>query len=440
MAFFSVRGWGREEDSDEGESEPRKDVNYKEFFDIQVDEKGKVNPPSPAMKLMRQYGALDGEELVEFSIIDPLDPDKAAVQLKLNTPGGLTAEEDRALGSVLGMVVGDALGAPLEFNHVQYDKQFITGMDVATPHFGLKPGQWTDDASMGLCMADSLLVSGGFNAADMKHRFLLWWNCGYCNAFRADRRRRSRHSVGLGGNISMSFDEFLRNGEPYTAAGDKNTSGNGSIMRLAPVPVFFHDNYDDALKYSALSSLTTHQGDEAAECCRLMAHLIVNAIHKGDGTKKLLNDKIEFTSPLKSVTCLTNSEQEEPAKDTDPADRDWNWRHPAHRYAPTRARKQPGYIGSYSMDALCMALHCVHSTNSFAEAVLKAANMCGDSDSVASVTGQIAGAIYGASAIPKDWLQKVNQWDNGGEIALKAYKLFHHQKVDPFPKRPTDSQ
>lgn len=164
-----------------------------------------------------------------------------------------------------------------------------------------------------------------------------------------------------------------------------------------------------------------------------MAHVIVNGIHKGDGTKKLLDQTAEFQSPLKSVTCLANSQQEEPTpgKDWDVADRcvlicvDYDEllsenaetgtgrtptsdTHPPepesslvtsdltpwmpcvcdHHQHPITIILPLSFWESLIMD-LAMALHCVYSTNTFAEAVLKAANLCGDSDSVASVTGQV---------------------------------------------------
>merc|ERR1711959_497917 len=123
--------------------------------------------------------------------------------------------------------------------------------------FQLALGQWTDDASMGLCMADSLIMTRGYNGSDIRKRFWNWWNRGYCNAFRKDPRRN--RSVGLGGNISQSLYSCEPGVEPspkYNAL--NNDSGNGSLMRLAPVlqlrqlalispqpcqvPVFFHDN------------------------------------------------------------------------------------------------------------------------------------------------------------------------------------------------------
>jgi len=400
-----------------------------ELLEFTVDATGKVSPPSKAMKLIRTWEA-HGDELVEFSIFNSKDPERDLILDKIFKSGFSSVEEDRAVGSVLGMPIGDALGAPLEFKGVRYGVRLINGFDhTRSSGFGLKPGQWTDDSSMGLCLADSLISCKGFNPADLKHRFVLWWNFGYCNAFRFDKDRYSRHSVGLGGNISMSFSEFYRNGAPYTTAGDKDTSGNGSIMRMSPVPVYYHD-IAEAVNIARLQSLTTHQGEEARECSALMAWIIVNAIHNGDGTKKILDTIHNFQSDVKSINFLIRSQQEDatPGRNWDLADRDWNWKDPEHKYSPERSRRQPGYVGSYAMDALCMALHCIWTTDNFADALLKAANMCGDADSVASVTGQLAGAIYGVSGIPKDWVRQVQQWD-GGDIALRAYKLFHHTKL-----------
>lgn len=106
--------------------------------------------------------------------------------------------------------------------------------------FFLKPGQWTDDFSMALAIGgnrkenmkfltylslDCLLINGSINCKDLRLRFLNWWEYGYCNAFAFDEERRGGGSIGLGGNISMSFGEFKRNKEDFTTAGDLNVSG-----------------------------------------------------------------------------------------------------------------------------------------------------------------------------------------------------------------------
>jgi len=411
----------------EPEPEPI-DGEPEELFDFKVDEKGNINPPSFAMQCVRGDKGF-GDELVAYSIFKKEDPDRAVIQEKLLSKGFDNPKEDRAIGAILGMAIGDSLGAPLEFSEVRYGSRIISGFDhTYGGKFRLKPGQWTDDTSMGLTMADSLLINQGFNPADIMHRFILWWNFGYCNAFHNDVKRGNKRSCGLGGNIFLSFRQFYFNGQPYTTAGDKDTSGNGSIMRMCPVPLFYHDDYAKALEISRLQSLTTHQGDEAAECARAMAHVILKAM-AGGGKAVLATLGEDFKTDLKSVNCLIKSLQEDatPGRNWDLADRNWNWKDSNFKYSEARAKKDPGYVGGYCMDAFSMALHCIWTTDSFSEAVLKAANLCGDSDTVAAITGQMAGAIYGASSIPKDWIQKVQQWDDG-DIALRGYKLFHHRK------------
>ena len=280
---------------------------------------------------------------------------------------------------------------------------------------------------MGLCLADSLLACGGaWDAHDCMHRFLAWWHCGYNNAFRLEAV--ARHSVGLGGNISLALTRYVRHPRAETTAGDRYTSGNGSLMRNAAVPVCFHADERTAMKVARAQSLTTHQGAEAAECCRLLTHVVVRAIHSGgsaaDGRRRVR--KVlgalgsTFVSSEPSVQALARAEQE-PGGDPD---RDWRWKAKDYRYSPRRAAENPGYVGSYAMDAMAMALHCVWSTDSFADAVLKAANMCGDADTVAAVAGQMAGAFYGHSAVPRSWVKAVARWD-GYTIALRAYRLFH---------------
>merc|ERR1712232_704971 len=125
-----------------------------------------------------------------------------------------------------------------------------------------------------------------------------------------------------------------------------------------------------------------------------------------------LSNLSEFESPLYSVKCLAKAvceERHEQNAGCSLNGRRWNWRTSGYRYCNYRAETDPGptYIGSYAMDCVAMALHCVYTTSSFVDATLKAANLCGDSDSVCAVVGQLAGALYGASSIPQDWLANV---------------------------------
>jgi ADP-ribosylglycohydrolase len=319
---------------------------------------------------------------------------------------------------MLGMGIVDAMGARYEFKEVRYDK--IDLKDMGKPgvsNFNMEPGQWTDDTSMGLCLADSLLMNKGeLNQHDLMRRFLCWWYGGYNNAFR--NNSTPRHSVGLGGNISQSFSRYKEYQEEETKAGDKNTSGNGSIMRNAAIPICFHYDINKACEKARKQSLVTHQGVEAKECCSLLTHIIVK-IFKGEKLKDILDNLGKtFITDVPSVKYLANSKQE-----GSDVDRNWNWKFKdQYKYSPKRVKEKPGYVGSYAMDNMAMSLNILYNTDNFRDALIKIVNIRGDSDSVASVVGQIAGAYYDIETIPGDWIEAINRWDNG-EIALRGYML-----------------
>ena len=326
--------------------------------------------------------------------------------------------EKKSIGSMMGMAIGDAMGSTYEFQDVDYEKVDLFNMDKENEGaFNLEPGQWTDDCSMGLCIADSLLVNNGIlDSHDLMHRFLAWCFGGYNNAFRFNEKNGlpSRSSIGLGGNISMALFRYLVKKEPETKAGNEKTSGNGSIMRNGAIPLCFYYDINLARKMAIKQSLTTHQGLEAKECCSLLTFIIVKILNDEKLTLKEILENLgkDFDTDIESVRSLVRSEP----------DTDWNWKEKDYRYNEERAKKQPGYIGSYAMDNMCMSLHIVYYTNSFQEAIIKAVNLRGDADSVASVVGQIAGAYYPLEDIPPDWIEKINKWDDG-EIALRGYML-----------------
>ena len=349
----------------------------------------------------------------------------------------ITEEEKKGIGIMLGMAIGDAMGARYEFNPVNYDTITLEDMGhKAGGNFRLQPGQWTDDTSMGLCLADSLLMNkGNLDQHDLMHRFVAWIIGGYNNAFRFNKKNNLplRGSVGLGGNISLSIDNYIdcynKNKElkAETDAGDKNTSGNGSIMRNAAIPICFHDNIELACEEARRQSLVTHQGIEAEECCSLLTHIIVKLFGKNELKDVLENLGKDFKTKKKSVEYLAKSMKEE-----NDEDKNWNWKiNGQYKYSPYRTYKSGGYIGSYAMDAMAMSLNILYNTNSFRNAIIKAVNIRGDSDSVASVVGQIAGAYYPIEYIPGDWIEAIYKWD-AGEIALRGYMLARLKKGDSF--------
>jgi ADP-ribosylglycohydrolase len=330
---------------------------------------------------------------------------------------GLDPKEKRAIGSMLGMAIGDAMGARYEFQPYRYGVQDLKDMgNKDFSNFGMEPGQWTDDTSMGLCLADSLIMNKGkLDQDDLMHRFLCWWNGGYNNAFRF--QSIPRHSVGLGGNISLSFKEYKKHQTPETSAGDKNTSGNGSIMRNAAVPVCFYYDMKLACDMARKQSLVTHQGVEARECCALLTHIIVKIFNNEPLLQILDNLGKTFETKVDSVKYLASHKQE-----GNDENRNWDWTVPQYHYSPERSHKHPGYVGSYAMDNMAMSLNTIYNTKNFRDALIRIVNIRGDSDSVASVVGQIAGAYYPIEEIPGDWIKAIYQWDHG-DIALKGYML-----------------
>jgi ADP-ribosyl-[dinitrogen reductase] hydrolase len=139
---------------------------------------------------------------------------------------------DRAAGALVGLAVGDALGTALEFSERDTDAP-LTGMVGGGP-FGLRPGEWTDDTAMALCLADSLLARRGLDQRDLIARFVRWW--------RAGENSCTGTCFDIGGTTRRALAVFERTGNPVAGSTNPQSAGNGSLMRLAPVAIYWHDD------------------------------------------------------------------------------------------------------------------------------------------------------------------------------------------------------
>lgn len=387
------------------------------------------------------------DDLNSYTIFKSVPQDRRA---ELVTAAAADNALSRAMGSMCGMAIGDSLGHMFEFlpaqdspGDVRFDLRTMK-FHGASNAFNLQPGQWTDDASMGLCMADSLILSRRLDGSDMRVRFWCWWNRGYNNAFRKDRRRTS--SVGLGGNISQSLSAVSRcsnkGNVPPAYEAKTEDAGNGSLMRFTPVALFFHAvDLTEVHHFSRQSSYTTHPGIIAAEACSLLGHLIVRALEQPSGEPKNVKAFLEaHTAEYLEVSGLDKKsgwgyDQMKWLVTSNPpnmTERCWNWKNEFLDIAGTlKARGQTyngypvsqGYFGSYSMDGLAMALWSVYHTTSFDNAIEKCINLLGDADSHGSIAGQLAGALYGYNSINKKFLEQLNVWDDH-EFALRALLLY----------------
>ena len=355
-----------------------------------------------------------------------------------NFENDLNSLEKRSIGSMLGMGIGDAYGAVFEFKPVEvnlydadkYNQNFDSNEDWKWGNNGTYCG-WTDDSSMGLCLADSLIVNNGlFKPLDIMNRFLAWWHCGYNNA--SMYQKTKMHSWGLGGTIGPSLNNYLENQKIYKGTGGEFASGNGSIMRNAAIPIAYNSNLGDALKYAGDQSYITMRGNEAAGCCRLLTYIVWNILN--ENKKNTLKDTLEILlteDSLNDVNLVTDSVRGLAlSKEGVKSDRDkgslenWNWKNKIFKYNEKRKNSKPGYIGAFAMDNMAMSLHILYHTTSFEQAINVATHLCGDADSVASVVGQIAGAFYGVENIPANWIKKLYVYDHG-DFTFKALLLAH---------------
>lgn len=274
--------------------------------------------------------------------------------------------EDRAIGALLGLAVGDALGATLEFSARDAHSPLVD--IVGGGPFRLKAGEWTDDTSMALCLADSLIANKSLDERDLLERFVRWWE-------RGENSVKGR-CFDIGTTTRESLANYLRSGRTAGEGPlDEYQAGNGSLMRLSPAAIFAAPDSAAAKDIAERQSLTTHASLLPAEACGLFAQMLVEAMCGGEKDEVLRPRNVEQID-LAVLAAGT-------------------WR-----------AKQRGEILStgYVVHTLEAALWCVERTDTFADALILAVNLAGDSDTVGAVTGQLAGALYGRSGIPSRWL------------------------------------
>lgn len=286
---------------------------------------------------------------------------------------------DRARGALLGLAVGDALGASIEFSGPGPHQH--CRMEGGGP-FHLQPGQWTDDTSMALCLAVSLVECRGFNARDQMMRYQRWRDEGYLAS--------NGICFDIGNTTSRALDIFAETGEPFAGPSDVFSAGNGSLMRLAPIPLFYHRSARQAVHYAAESSRTTHGARAAVDACRYYAGLIIGAL-EGASREELL---APLYSPVPGLW------QEAPLDESIAAIAAGSFLH-----------KQPPQIrgNGYVVNSLEAALWAFASSSSFRQGCLLAVNLGEDADTTGAVYGQLAGAYYGVQSIPQDWLEPLAQ-------------------------------
>ena len=289
---------------------------------------------------------------------------------------------DRALGSLVGLAVGDAVGTTVEFlPRGSFPR--LTDMIGAGP-FRLQAGQWTDDTSMALCLAESLISDRNLNEHDLMSRFDRWVAEGYNSS--------TGSCFDIGQTTLRAIAQFKRTGEPICGSRMARDSGNGSVMRLAPVAISWWRNPYEAEQVARRQSATTHGSPECLDGSALLARALCRGI-RGDGVVSILNDDEQWLPSIRDIGTGT-----------------WRGR-------PEPEISSTGYV-VHTLEAAFWAFE--QSTN-FEDAIITAVNLGHDSDTIGAVVGQIAGSIWGLSSIPKKWVERLY---DSGRIQQLAETLY----------------
>ena len=346
-------------------------------------------------------GTIAARLLVELGV----EPEAAAAQVRSVRPGaietrtqlgfvmglgpvvepqperGPEAVRDRAVGALLGLCIGDAIGTTAEFKP-RGSFPRLTDMVGGGP-FNLEPGQWTDDSAMAVALAASLVAQRRLDPADLMTRFAEWMDHGEYSC--------TGTCFDIGITVSAALRSFKRTGNPLSGSTAPRSAGTGSLMRLAPVAIRYWQDRENLRQAAALQSRTTHGAPEAVDACIAYADVLADAIAGLSRSAVLRARQESFAGAIAPIMAGA-----------------WRGKH-----------RDEVHSSGYVAHSLESALWCVARTSSFADAVLLATNLGGDSDTTAAITGQLAGALYGKEGIPPRWLKRLAWSDRLESLALE---------------------
>lgn len=296
------------------------------------------------------------------------------------------AAESRVVGCLVGLATGDAFGSQVEFwPRPRVRETFPHGIREMRASASWEVGQYTDDTEMALLLADALLENGALNPRDVARRFLAW------SLHATDVGIQMRRVLSMPGYTESPEEsarlDYLQN--------QRNAAGNGAVMRCAPIALFHTWNMSMLLADSRRSARITHADPKAQSSCVLVNTAIAHFL-AGGGKEDAWSHGMKFLAPLEKET----------------------WKR-----LPQLASLGEEDISSsgYTVPTVEAAFWSLLRADSFEEAVETAAGLGGDADTVAAITGALAGAYYGYDAIPRRWLDPLLDLDRLRRTALKLY-------------------
>jgi ADP-ribosyl-[dinitrogen reductase] hydrolase len=278
---------------------------------------------------------------------------------------------DQAQGMLVGLAVGDALGAPLEFTESREPDNYLTEMVGGGAH-STATGEWTDDTSMALAIAESYQATSEFQADRIQRSFNAWLRDGKFSW------RGKCFDIGGTTHLAVTTAHTLNYQNPYAGNMDDRGKGNGALMRMAPVIIANHKNRDKCITEAVQQTLLTH------------------------GTNTCVDYSVAFASDL--YVC-GESDQYKSLR------------------LPSSIQRHEVMSGGYVKETYECAWWALQNSTNFEDAVVLAVNRGHDADTVGAVTGQLAGVKYGYSSIPKRWLDALKMHDVILDAANSLYTL-----------------
>lgn len=199
----------------------------------------------------------------------------------------------------------------------------------------------------------------------------------------------------IGATVAAALNLYLKTGDPFSGSIKEWSSGNGSLMRLAPIAIFYQSDPNDLIRYAGESSRTTHGSAECIDACKYFASLLVTAF-SADKKSGLIKTFYQPTSP--KATAIAEG-----------------------KYFQETYEQLTG--SGYVIESLESALWCFHHSSNFKDAILLAANLGNDADTTAAICGQIAGAFYGYESIPFEWRNRLYENDDISALAMELGSL-----------------
>lgn len=291
---------------------------------------------------------------------------------------------NRFKGCFYGLAVGDALGGPLEFKRRSDTRPIVTEM-VENKNFDLPPGSWSDDTSMMICIAESLTVTGRGeqDRVDQLERFTRWWREGHNSV--------NGHCFDIGSTVKTALRRFKFFKNPVALTDDEMFQGNGSLMRLAPVPMMFWNDTERAGVESALSSETTHANSLCKDICKLFGKMVARGL-QGLSKNEILatdSDKMSEYDPMLA---------------------------PVFEGAYRGKTRDEIHSDSWVIHTIETVLWAFSTTETFEEGLVRIVNLAEDADTNGAIYGMLAGAYYGYDAIPRRWLDALQRPDILDEV------------------------